>query len=103
MRKVLLSLLLSLFVAVGFATETKTNSNPAPVEITEAHYVFYPNTRYAAIYNVQNKCINGIWYYAKWYTVYSSGYALALNYNTGMFNNIFTSQSYYFVWTIVGY
>lgn len=103
MKKVLLSLLLSLFVAVGFATETKNSSNSHPLEISEAHYVFYPNTRYALKYNIQSRLVNGIWYYAKWYTVYYSGYALALNYNTGVFNNIYTSQSYYFVWTIVGY
>ena len=101
MKKVLLSLMLSLFVFAGFATET--NKSPIPTEIEETQAIFYPNTRYAAMYNVSNRYVNGVYCYAKWYTVYQAGYALALNNYTGMFDNVYTSISYYFVWTPVGY
>jgi hypothetical protein len=95
MKKLLLILVMMMSLGVTTKVNAETNTNT-----TQCVNVFYQNTKYLYVYNVGDKYMGGVRYYARWYTVsvaFPVG-ALALNNFTCNFNTVNTNTYSYFVW-----
>jgi len=61
-------------------------------------FLFYPNRRYAQVYEVQDNVVNGVRCCAVWTTVNRGSTALLANYVMGEFLTVCVYEYYYFEW-----